>query len=46
MGIAQKNNTGILDDFQTRQFIKDPQFTASMNEDETNDLCSFVQVVS
>ncbi|KAK4871977.1 hypothetical protein RN001_016101 [Aquatica leii] len=42
---TEKLKAGIFDDPQIMQLIKDPQFTASMNEIESNAWCSFVQVV-
>ncbi|KAK5649680.1 hypothetical protein RI129_000709 [Pyrocoelia pectoralis] len=42
---TEKLKAGIFDGPQIRQLIKDPQFTASMNEIESNAWCSFVTVV-
>lgn len=41
----EKLKAGIVDGPQIRQLIKDLQFTASMNEIESNFWCSFVKVV-
>lgn len=42
---TEKLKAGIFDGPQIRQLIKDPQFTTSMNETESNAWGSFVQIV-
>lgn len=42
---TEKLKAGIFDGPQIRQLVKDPQFTTSMNETESNAWSSFVQVV-